>query len=62
MGLAELLECSARLGPTKERLHILVREAEHGGAVTLGVFISTMFRDAMERWSFERGRGLTLRV
>ena len=62
MGLAELLERSARLRPTKERLHVLVREAEHGGAVTLGVFISRMFRDGMERLSFERGRGLTLRV
>jgi hypothetical protein len=53
MGLAKLLECSSRLRPTKERLHIRVREAEHSGAVTLGVFISTMCRDAMERWSFE---------
>jgi hypothetical protein len=44
MGLAELLECSARLCPTKESLHILVGEAEHGGAVTLGIFISTMCR------------------
>jgi len=62
MGLAKLFECSARLGPTKERLYILVREAEDGGAVTLGVFISTMCNDAMQRWPFERGRGLTLRV
>lgn len=42
MGLAELLECGARLRPTKERLDVLVREAEHGRAVTLGVFISAI--------------------
>jgi hypothetical protein len=54
MCLAELLECSACLRPAKERFHILVREAEHGGAVTLGVFMSTMCRDVMERWPFER--------
>ena len=42
MGLAELLERSARLRPTKERLDVLVvREAEHGCAVTLSVFVST---------------------
>jgi len=43
MGLAELLECSARLCPTEECFHVLVvGEIEHGGAVTLGVFVSTM--------------------
>ena len=40
MSLAELLECSARLRPAKERFDVLVREDEHGCAVTLGVFIS----------------------
>ena len=55
MGLAELLESSARLRSTKERLHILAREAEHGGAITLGVFISTMCRGmGLGRWSLER--------
>ena len=42
MGLAELLERSARLRPTKERFDVLVvGEAERGCAVTLGVFISS---------------------
>jgi hypothetical protein len=64
MGLAKLLECSACLRPAKERFHILVREAEHGGAVTLSVFISTMCRDAINGAMDvqTRGRGLTLRV
>jgi hypothetical protein len=55
MGLAKLLECSACLRPAKKRFHILVREAEHGGAVTLGVFISTMCRDAI-KWSDGRSK------
>jgi hypothetical protein len=41
MGLSEPLERSARLRPAKERLDVLVGEAEHGRAVALGVFIST---------------------
>ena len=53
MGLTELLECSARLGPTKECLDVLVGKIEHGGTVTLGVFIPMMYRDVAERWSFE---------
>ena len=50
MGLAELLEGSAGLGPAKERFYVLIiGEAEHGGAVTLGVFIPAVFRDAKGR-------------
>jgi hypothetical protein len=50
MGLAELLEGSAGLGPAKERFYVLiVGQAEYGGAVTLGVFIPTVFRDAKGR-------------
>jgi hypothetical protein len=45
MGLAELLEGTAGLGPAKKRFYVLiVGQAEHGGAVTLGVFIPTVFR------------------
>jgi hypothetical protein len=50
MGLAELLEGSAGLGPAKECFYVLIiGEAEHGSAVTLGVFIPAVFRDAKER-------------
>lgn len=55
MGLAKLLECRACLRSAKERFHILVREAKRGGAVTLGVFISTMRGDAM-KWSDGRSK------
>jgi hypothetical protein len=45
MGLAELLEGCAGLGPAEERFYVLVvGEAERGGAVTLGVFAPTVFR------------------
>jgi hypothetical protein len=50
MGLTELLECSARLRPTKESLDVLVGKIEHGGTVTLGVFIPVMYRDVAELW------------
>jgi len=50
MGLAELLEGRASLGPAKERFYVfIVGKAEHGGAVTLGVFIPTVFRDTKGR-------------
>ena len=45
MGLAELLEGCAGLGPAEERFYVLVvGEVERGGAVALGVFVPTVFR------------------
>jgi hypothetical protein len=56
MGLAKLFEGGAGLGSAKERLHVLVvGKAEHGWAVTLGVFIPRESRDAKERRLFGGG-------
>jgi hypothetical protein len=56
MGFAELFEGCAGLGPAKERFHVLVvGQAEHGGAVALGVFIPRERRDAKKRRLFGGG-------
>jgi len=60
MGLAEFLECDARLRPAKESFHILVvGQAEHGRAVALGVFVPG---SRVNRVQVTRFKGHTLRV
>jgi hypothetical protein len=65
MGIAKPFEGSTGLGSAKERFHVLVvGKAEHGGAVTLGVFIPTCCAETANEQRVDRrvcGR-LTLRV